>query len=437
VTLRLPDFCLVLMVGPAGSGKSTFAARHFLPTEVLSSDEFRARICDDPTEQAVSADAFHLLHQLAGRRLAWRRLTVVDATNLKSQGRRDLVRLAARHQAASVAVVLDLPTDLVRARNQARARQVPDPVLARQTSDFHAELSALEREGFQAIHRIRDPQALQDLQIERVPLAVDRRGEAGPFDLIGDVHGCFEELRELLEGLGYRVDAGSLRVQPPAGRQALFLGDLVDRGPAVVPVLRLVMGMVEAGQAWCLPGNHDDRLLRHLRGNQVQVQHGLAQTLEQLQGEDEAFTARLTTFLEGLPSHLVLDGGALVAAHAGLRQDLQNRDSKRVRAFCLYGDPTGELDADGLPERRDWARDYSGQAAVVHGHTPVERLEWRRNTLNLDTGCVFGGALSALRWPERTLHSIPAHRAWCEPQRAAVTSPVTARVQDPWEGLGP
>jgi len=437
VTLRLPDFCLVLMVGPAGSGKSTFAARHFLPTEVLSSDEFRARICDDPTEQAVSADAFHLLHQLAGRRLAWRRLTVVDATNLKSQGRRDLVRLAARHQAASVAVVLDLPTDLVRARNQARARQVPDPVLARQTSDFHAELSALEREGFQAIHRIRDPQALQDLQIERVPLAVDRRGEAGPFDLIGDVHGCFEELRELLEGLGYRVDAGSLRVQPPAGRQALFLGDLVDRGPAVVPVLRLVMGMVEAGQAWCLPGNHDDRLLRHLRGNQVQVQHGLAQTLEQLQGEDEAFTARLTTFLEGLPSHLVLDGGALVAAHAGLRQDLQNRDSKRVRAFCLYGDPTGELDADGLPERRDWARDYSGQAAVVYGHTPVERLEWRRNTLNLDTGCVFGGALSALRWPERTLHSIPAHRAWCEPQRAAVTIPVTARVQDPWEGLGP
>ncbi len=415
--LPLPDFCLVLLVGPAGSGKSTFAARHFLPTEVLSSDRFRAMICDDETEQDVTADAFHLLHLLAGRRLAWRRLTVVDATNLKSRDRRDLVRLASRQQAASVAVVLDLPPELVRARNLARLRQVPEHVLTRHLADFHSELSALEHEGFQAIHRIRDAAALEALRIERVPLAVDRRREASPFDLIGDVHGCFEELCDLLAQLGYTVHPQSLEVQPPPGRRALFLGDLVDRGPQVVPVLRLVMSMVEAGHALCIPGNHDDRLLRHLRGHQVQVQHGLAETLRQLQGEDQAFLARARAFLEGLPSHLVLDGGALVAAHGGLREDLQNRDSKRVRAFCLYGDPTGELDADGLPERRDWALDYRGRAAVVYGHTPVPQMEWRNNTINIDTGCVFGGALSALRWPERTLHSVPARRVWCESLR--------------------
>ena len=412
--LRVPDFCLLLLVGPAGSGKSTLAACHFLPTEVLSSDRFRAMITDREEEQGASGAAFSLLHQLADLRLSWRRFTVVDATNLHSRNRRELLRLAARRQAETVALVLDLPPGLVRQRNQSRHRQVSEEVLTRQIGEFRAELAALEHEGYAALHRLRDPAEVEALRFERVPLPVDRRSDAGPFDLVGDIHGCYDELVELLTRLGYRVAEDGSSAEPPPGRRALFLGDLVDRGPSGAAVLRLVMGMVEAGAALCLPGNHDDKLMRALQGREVQTMHGLAETLDQVRAEGTGFCNRVRDFLASLPSHYVLDGGSLVAAHAGLRENLQNRDSRRVRDFCLYGDPTGKLDEFGLPVRRDWAREYAGTASVVYGHTPVPEPTWCNQTINLDTGCVFGGRLTALAWPERTLTSVPARATWCE-----------------------
>ncbi len=416
--LQIPDFCLVLLVGPAGSGKSSLAARHFRPTEILSSDRVRAWITDDEAEQGATADAFELLHRLADLRLAWRRLTVVDATNLESARRQEWLAIARRHHAEVVALVLDYPPSLVRERNQARSRQVSRKVLDLHFGRFRAELPALPHEGYRAIHLLEDPRIVDALSLHRVPLPVDHRQDSGPFDLVGDVHGCHGELVELLKKLGYLVAPDGLRVVPPSGRRALFLGDLVDRGPEPVQVLRLVMGMVESGQALCVPGNHDDRLMRALLGRPVQTLHGLEATLEQLDGQEPGFRERVRVFLEGLPSHLVLDSGNLVAAHAGLRENLQNRDSKRVRAFCLYGDPTGRVDADGLPERRDWAREYRGKAAVVYGHTPVASPKWRNNTINMDTGCVFGGHLSALRWPEKELVWVPARQVWCESPRS-------------------
>jgi protein phosphatase len=261
------------------------------------------------------------------------------------------------------------------------------------------------------------PEKIDDIEIERTPLWCDRRDDRGPFDIIGDVHGCIDELLELFGKLGYEVsqdDAGR-KVAPPEGRKAVFVGDLVDRGPDSPGVLRRVMSMVASGDALCVPGNHENKYGRYLKGRKVQHTHGLAETIEQMEGESEEFKRRVREFVDGLVSHYVLDGGHLVVCHAGLPEKYHGRTSGRVRSHALYGDTTGETDEFGLPVRYPWAEDYRGRAAVVYGHTPVPEATWLNNTICLDTGAVFGGKLTALRWPERELVDVPAERVWYEP----------------------
>lgn len=251
----------------------------------------------------------------------------------------------------------------------------------------------------------------------RDPLAF--RGMRGPFDIVGDVHGCLDELLALLDAMGYRVErAGKeFAVTPPEGRTLVFVGDLVDRGPAAPGVLRLVMGMARTGTALGVAGNRDTELVRVLRGGAAQVTRGMARTLDQLAAEPESFRAAVLEFLHELPSHLVLDEGRLVIAHAGLKEALQGSSSAMARAFALHGDLTGEKDAAGLPVRRAWAAEYRGKALVVHGHTPVSAPMWLNNTVNLDTGCAYGGNLSALQYPERTTLSVPARTIYYAPRR--------------------
>ncbi len=215
--------------------------------------------------------------------------------------------------------------------------------------------------------------------------------------------------------------SGGVSYAHPAGRKAIFVGDLVDRGPRVLDTVRIVRSMVECGHALCVPGNHDVKLLKKLRGKNVQITHGLAQTLAEIEalpneGRD-AFCNSLARFLDGLVSHYVLDGGKLVVAHAGLKAEMQGRGSSRVRDFALYGETTGETDEFGLPVRHNWAAEYRGQAMVVYGHTPVPAPEWLNHTVNLDTGCVFGGRLTALRYPEKEFVSVAARQTYCEPSR--------------------
>ena len=209
------------------------------------------------------------------------------------------------------------------------------------------------------------------------------------------------------EGAGYHV-------VPPQGRRAIFLGDLTDRGPDSPGVLRLVMGMVADGSALCVPGNHDVKLLRKLNGKDVKVSNGLEKTLEQLAPEQPAFIEEVRRFLDSLISHYVLDDGRLVVAHAGLKESMQGRGSGAVREFCHYGETTGERDEYDLPVRLDWAAEYGGRAAVVYGHTPVGRPQWVNNTINIDTGCVFGGSLTALRYPELELVCVEAEETYAE-----------------------
>ncbi|HMH90571.1 MAG TPA: metallophosphoesterase, partial [Streptosporangiaceae bacterium] len=235
--------------------------------------------------------------------------------------------------------------------------------------------------------------------------------------MIGDVHGCFDELTDLLGTLGYQVAPDGTSAVHRDGRTAVFVGDLVDRGPATPAVLRLVMGMTAAGSARSVAGNHEVKLVRALRGRDVTVSHGLAQSLAQLSAEPDEFTGQATAFMDQLLGHLVLDDGRLVVAHAGLPEAMHGRASAAVRSFALYGDTSGETDEFGLPVRYPWAQDYRGRAMVAYGHTPVPAAEWVNGTVCLDTGCVFGGRLTALRYPEREIVSVPARQVYFEPVR--------------------
>ena len=345
--LRIPDLSLVALVGVSGCGKSTFARRHFLPTEVLSSDGFRALVSDDETDQTATTDAFDALYFVARRRLARGRLTVVDATNVQPAARKQVVQAAKEQNVLSVAIVLDIPERVCAERNRARAdRQVPPHVIPQQHAQLRRGIRELRREGFRYVFVLRSVEEVETATIVREPLWCDRRADTGPFDIIGDVHGCGDELDALLDLLGYVVgDDGARR--HPEGRRAVFVGDLVDRGPRVAHVLRTAMAMVEAGSALAVPGNHDVKLVRALRGKNVQVRHGLETSLADLEAETQEFRAKVADFLDDLVSHYVFDGGRLVVAHAGLKEAFHGRSSGAVREFALYGDTTGEMDEMG------------------------------------------------------------------------------------------
>ncbi|MDR1070012.1 MAG: polynucleotide kinase-phosphatase [Gracilibacteraceae bacterium] len=416
--IEIPEIAVVALVGASGSGKSAFARRYFKQTEVLSSDYFRALISDDENNQKVSAQAFETLYYVAAKRLELGFLTVIDATNVQKEARASVLRLAKEQNCQAAAIVLDLPAQTCRERNEKRSdRNFGGHVVTRQSEQLRRSLKHLAKEGFRCVYVLKTEEEIDSVEIVRKPLWNNKKDETGPFDMIGDIHGCYDELCALLDKLGYEVNREDCAAVPPEGRKAIFLGDLCDRGPENVAVLRLVMNMTRSGAAYCVAGNHDVKLLRKLRGAGGQLTHGLDKTIAQLETQNGEFIADVKTFLDSLISHYVLDGGKLVAAHAGLKEKYQGRASGRVREFCLYGDTTGETDEYGLPVRLPWANEYRGKAAVVYGHTPTPDVEAINNTFCIDTGCVFGGKLTAFRYPEKEIVQVGAAREYYPPAK--------------------
>ena len=414
--IEIPELCLVALVGASGSGKSTFAKKHFKTTEVLSSDYFRGLVSDDESDQSATDAAFDSLYYIANKRLERGKLTVIDATSVQPFARKKIVEIAKAHDVLAVAIVLDAPEDLCIERNRLRVdRNVGPLVVKRHIRDLARSFRSLQKEGFRYVHILHGQDEADTAQVIRTKLWNDKRDEVGPFDIIGDIHGCYDELTELLEKLGYDVDKAACTARPPEGRRVIFLGDLCDRGPANVAVLRLTMSMVESEAALCVLGNHDFKLLRKLRGSDVKLTHGLDLTVSELEKETPEFIKKTTKFLDALISHYVLDNGKLVVAHAGLCEKLHGRSSGRVRSFCLYGDTTGETDEFGLPVRLNWAEEYRGRALVVYGHIPSLEARSLNNTICIDSGCVFGGKLSAYRYPERELVEVPAKKEYYAP----------------------
>jgi protein phosphatase len=388
MTIKIPELCLVLMVGPSGCGKSTFARKHFKPTEVISSDFCRGLVSDDENDQSATKDAFELLHYILRKRLSAGRLTVVDATNVQPESRKPLIEIAREYHLFTAAIVFNFDEKICHERNRHRPdREFGPHVVRNQAQQLRRSLRGMEREGIRHLKIVSTPEEADSVVIERQPLWTNRKYKHGPFDIIGDIHGCCDELEALLQQLGHKVErnADAYSVTPPDGRKVIFLGDLVDRGPRIPDALKLVMSMVSAGTALCVPGNHDVKLLRHLGGKEVKITHGLADTIQQLAEESKDFKDSVGKFIDSLIGHFVLDDGKLVVAHAGMKESMQGRSSGAVRSFALFGETTGETDEFGLPVRYDWASEYRGKAMVVHGHTPVPAVQWLNNTINIDT----------------------------------------------------
>ncbi|MEH2110906.1 polynucleotide kinase-phosphatase [Nostoc sp.] len=439
--LTIPELSLIVLIGASGSGKSTFARKHFQPFEVLSSDFCRGLVSNEENSQSATKDAFEVLRFIADKRLSAGKLTVIDATNVQMEDRKPLLQMARQYHSFAIAIVLDLPEELCHERNQQRSdRQFGPHVVRRHTQMLRRSLRGLEKEGFRYVYTLNSLEAIESIEIERQPLWNNLKHEHGPFDIIGDIHGCCDELEALLQQLGYQISSSPPipswdypTYHHPEGRKAVFLGDLVDRGTRILDTVKLVRNMVAAGTAFCVPGNHENKLLRKLRGKNVRVNHGLEQTLAEIEALPdevrEPFTKELQNFLDSLISHYLLDDGRLVVAHAGMKQEMQGRGSGAVREFALYGESTGEIDEFGLPVRYNWAGEYRGEAMVVYGHTPVPEAEWLNNTIDIDTGCVFGGKLTALRYPEKELVSVPATRVYCEPVKPLVQNTATRTSQ--------
>ncbi|MDM8564856.1 AAA family ATPase [Candidatus Halobeggiatoa sp. HSG11] len=412
--IKIPELSLVLLIGVSSSGKSTFAKQHFKETEILSSDNCRAMIADDEVDQTVTKEAFSVLHFIAAKRLAIGKLTVIDATNVQLKARKSLLHLAKEYNVKAVAIVFNLSEQLCQTRRQQRPdRYFGYEIIQRQYNDLQYSLRNLKREGFKQITILNSVTEVEESKVKLVPLTCNMRHVTGPFDIIGDIHGCFDELLILLEKLGYQVQFSNSKytVTHPQDRKVIFLGDLVDRGPKIPQVLQLVMDMVTAGYAFCVKGNHDMKLLRRLKGHDTKLVHGLAESIQQLQTTSTIFCNQVIDFIGNLSEHYLFDDGKLVVAHAGLPEKLQGRNTGKVFEFALYGKVIGRDEA-GLPIRYNWAADYKGSAMVVYGHTPVFESQWINNTICIDTGCVFGGKLTALRYPEKELVTTVAKKIY-------------------------
>jgi protein phosphatase len=426
--IKIPPLAMILLIGASGSGKSTFAASHFQPTEILSSDSYRAVVSDDASDQSATTAAFDVLRYIAEWRLKLGKLVVIDATNVKSQDRAGFIKLAREQNVQVFAVVLNLNERVCAERNSNRPdRNFGAHVIRNHIASLRRDLRNLEKEGISHVTILHTPEEVNNVQFKRVPLNIDRRTDSGPFDIVGDVHGCYDELVALLYMLGYHADDTD-GMSHPEQRQVIFLGDLVDRGPKIIETVNLVYRMVTTNHALCVPGNHDIKLARYLAGHNVQISHGLDQSIAQIEvlpeQERTEWVKRYQDLIKAMPSHYLLDQGKLAVAHAGMKEDYQGRNSRRVYDFALFGETTGETDEIGLPIRGNWAKDYRGKATVVYGHTAIDESTWLNNTIDIDTGCVYGGKLTALRWPERELVSMPAQRMYAEPKR------VPARMQD-------
>jgi len=392
--IKVPELSLVLLIGASGSGKSTFAKKYFEPYEVVSSDACRGIVSNDENSLNATNDAFDVLNFIIGKRLKNGFLTVVDATNVQKASRKGLINLAREYHTLPVAIVLDIPERVCEDRNTKREdRNLGSHVIRQQKQQLKRSIKGLKREGFRKIYVLKSEEEVNAVsKIVREKLYSDKKENHGPFDIIGDIHGCYDETILLLEKLGYVISSVEedgknygLDVKHPENRQVVFLGDLVDRGPNSPAVLKLAMSMVHTGIALCVPGNHDLKLQKKLKGRNVQLTHGLAETMEQLENELSEFLDDVKEFLYSLTSHYILDDGKLAVAHAGIKESMQGRGSGAVRSFCLYGETTGEIDEFGLPVRYNWAAEYRGKAKVVYGHTAVPRLRfwWKINRLAL------------------------------------------------------
>ncbi|KPU45895.1 Bis(5'-nucleosyl)-tetraphosphatase PrpE [Oxobacter pfennigii] len=404
--IEIPATSLIVLCGIAGCGKSTFALKNFKDTEVVSSDRCRALVSDDEENMEVSKEAFELFYYIIKKRMNLKKLVVADSTAVSHEARRKLLDLAEDNNYYSILLAFDISTEIAIERNNLRQRKVSRYVIEKQYAAFLKSLKSVENEGFDKVIVLNENDA-DDFKHEIVSYNIETEDKA-LFDIISDVHGCCTELEMLLDKLGYRKNG--FKYSHPDGRKVVFAGDIVDRGPRTMDTIRTVINMVNSGNALYIPGNHCNKFYRYLKGSKVQIKNGLETTVKEYEKLEKSEAKKIKNdFLElyeNSPLYLMLDNGNLVVAHAGIKEEMIGKLSKKIIDFVLYGDVTGEVDDKGLPIRGDWAANYYGKPMIVYGHTPVSKAVFVNNTINIDQGASMGGSLTALRYPEKGLVSV-------------------------------
>ncbi|MCZ7861156.1 polynucleotide kinase-phosphatase [Agrobacterium salinitolerans] len=419
--ITLNELGLVLLVGSTGSGKTSLASRLFDPTESVSLDACRALVSGDAEDQSATRDASDVAERIVEARLRRRLLTVVDATNVRHEDRQRWIAAAERTHSLVTAIVLDPGMSFCHKHARKREGTRYNP---RAVEQHHTLLSRDKRKlgkafGIRNSFWLSSSEEIDSATVVRRRSFNDLRDISGPFDIIGDIHGMTDELEALLTKLGWSFswsgegEDRAVALSHPEGRKLVFVGDAVDRGPRSLDALRVMRSAIESGVGYAVASNHDARISRWLRGQAVSEGGGIETTQAEFDGLSGAFRVSMGEFIDALPAHYVFDGGNLVVAHAGIEEEMILGASKAMREFAVYG-PKTPPDAEGRSARVDWAKGYRGKATVVYGHVACEEAAWFNNTICIDTAAVYGRELTALRWPEKELVSVPASRAYAE-----------------------
>lgn len=434
----LPYAGIVLLVGPSNSGKSTLLKQliekgQILPSEIVSSDEFRVLVSDvefidwkqrpnDEAEslndqyQRISAEAFSLMDALIETRCRLNKLTFVDATHLYPEDRKRYISIAKNNHVPIVSVVLDVDQNVILERDKSRKNPRGNRRIKQQFQVFKREKRFIKKEGYLAAYFISDTSNVEFIRRNNNPIELD---VGNGIDIIGDIHGCYDEMIHILEKLGYEKNAEHYYVHPK-GRRFLSLGDIMSRGPKSLQTMEFFLRHVNEGLAYMIDSNHGWKIARWLDGRKVTLSHGDECVEEEIRQFEEKFgkenveqlKQKLKKFLHKAPSHYVLTKNGiptLVCTHAGIKDEFIGKQSYDISDFCRYGDNEG-LDETGRPIRKDWTIHHKTSTLIVWGHDPKPKPLIINNTINIDQGAVFGGELTAFRYPEKEFVSIQAEK---------------------------
>jgi protein phosphatase len=431
---------LVVLMGIAGVGKSTWARKRYNGEQLCSPDAMRKLVSDSEFHQGASTQAGHMVQEQARMRIELGKRAVIDGAHVSNTQRLVWLKFARELNVPTLLVWFDIGIEESLERQSKREeRQVPRDILERQSREMGLRVEQrLLGEGWGAILHVKPEHEAGQAAVVRayvpkvyqvLPCGGARIVSKAGYDIIGDVHGCRRELDALLEKLGWESDGPDSYQPCEPGRVVVFVGDLTDRGPDSVGVLRLVTTMWKKGRAYLVRGNHDDKLMRYFKGNNIKIDDHLQTTVDECEALEDADRVALIhqslELLEQAP-HWALIGlsdrsfcgtmAEVVVAHAAWKPSLMMSRQDKVTWFCLYGPSSGKLDSHGYPERLDWRTRYPAQAPrCITGHTPFSgEPQWHGRTLCLDTACVFGERLTAWKWPEQQLVSTPAMHSYSE-----------------------
>lgn len=432
--LSFPHAGIVLLIGASNSGKTTLLQRWIkegilLPSEVISSDELRRIVGDQdyitwtnrPKDeadglfeeyQAISGEAFRMLEEIIIARCRLNKLTVVDATHIYAEDRQRYLKIAEQNNVPIVAVVLNVSEKTLYRRDELRSQPRGKKRVNQQFHNLKKGLPSIRKEGFRSVYIVDEEEELEVFRKSN-PIYIDV--DKG-IDFIGDIHGCFTELITLLKELNYKAKDGFFI--HPEGRKFMSVGDVMSRGPKSLKTMLFFKEHIEKGLAYMTDSNHGWKIARWLDGRNVKMNHGDENVEKELKDYEQQYgqenTTRLKedlkTFLLSAPSHYVVTKNGVatvVCTHAGIRDEWIGKQSDSISDFCRYGDTDG-FDESGKPIRKDWTVHHKGSQLIIWGHDPKPQPQLINNTLNIDQGVVFGGRLTAFRYPEWTIVSIKA-----------------------------